>query len=58
MNLALEILEKAKAKGVKFTYLSDVVAADAFNNEANTQICDVESIFRWLARSGCRTKNY
>ena len=38
-ELALNILKKAEAKGVKM-YLSDeVLIADAFSNDANTRIC-------------------
>lgn len=44
MALALEILEKAKAKNVQIHLPVDVVAADAFSNEANTQIVDVNHI--------------
>jgi len=44
MNLALEILEKAKNKGVNVHLPVDVVAADAFDNTANTKICDVGAI--------------
>ncbi len=44
LDLALEILEKAKAKGVNIHIPVDVVAANAFSNEAQTQICDVRSI--------------
>ncbi|MEW5676493.1 phosphoglycerate kinase [Flavobacterium enshiense] len=44
MALALEILEKAKAKNVQIHLPVDVVAADAFSNEANTQIVDVNNI--------------
>ena len=43
-ELALEILKKAKAKGVKIHLPLDVVAADAFDNNANTQIVDVDAI--------------
>ncbi|NLP57028.1 phosphoglycerate kinase [Lutibacter sp. B1] len=43
-ELALEILEKAKAKGVQVHIPVDVVAADAFSNNANTQICDIDKI--------------
>ncbi len=39
MELALSILEKAKAKGVKLYYSGEVVAADSFSNDANTQVC-------------------
>ena len=38
LALALEILEKAKAKNVQIHIPVDVVAADAFSNDANTQI--------------------
>lgn len=44
MELALEILAKAKAKNVQIHLPVDVVAADAFSNEANTQIVDVYNI--------------
>ncbi|UOK43120.1 MULTISPECIES: phosphoglycerate kinase [Flavobacterium] len=44
MALALEILEKAKAKNVQIHLPVDVVAADAFSNEANTQVVDVNNI--------------
>lgn len=44
MDLALEILKQAKAKNVKVHIPVDVVAADAFSNDANTQICDINNI--------------
>jgi len=44
MELALDILKQAEAKGVKIHLPVDVVAADAFSNDANTQICDVRQI--------------
>jgi len=44
MELALEILKQAEAKGVKIHLPVDVVAADDFSNTANTQICDVTAI--------------
>ncbi len=44
LELALEILEKAKAKNVQIHLPVDVVAADAFSNDANTQIVDVDKI--------------
>lgn len=44
MELALEILKQAEAKGVKIHIPVDVVAADAFSNDANTQICDAKHI--------------
>ena len=43
-ELALEILEKAKNKGVKVYLPVDVVAADAFSNDANTQVVDIDHI--------------
>ena len=44
MELAIEILKQAKEKGVQIHIPVDVVAADAFSNEANTQIVDVKQI--------------
>ena len=44
MELALEILEKAKAKNVQIHIPVDVLAADDFSNDANTQIVDVREI--------------
>ena len=44
MELALEILKKAKEKGVQIHLPVDVVAADTFANDANTQIIDVNQI--------------
>jgi phosphoglycerate kinase len=44
MELALEILEKAAAKNVQIHLPVDVVAADAFSNDATTQIVDVTKI--------------
>lgn len=44
MELALEILEKAKEKNVKVHLPVDVIAADAFSNDANTQIVKVNEI--------------
>ncbi len=38
-ELALEILKKAEAKGVKIVFPVDNLCADAFSNEANRQIC-------------------
>ncbi len=43
-ELALEILKKAKAKGVQIHLPVDVVGADAFSNDAKTQIFDVDKI--------------
>jgi len=44
MELALSILEKAKLKNVQVHLPVDVIAADAFSNEANTKIMDVYHI--------------
>lgn len=44
MPLALDILEKARAKDVKIHLPVDVVAANAFDNNAETKIVDVFSI--------------
>jgi phosphoglycerate kinase len=43
-ELALEILRLAKEKGVQIHIPVDVVAADAFSNDANTKILDVREI--------------
>ena len=44
MDLALDILKQAEAKGVKVHIPVDVLAADAFDNNANTQFVDVDKI--------------
>lgn len=44
LELAIEILKQAKEKGVQIHLPVDVVAADAFSNEANTQVVDVKQI--------------
>jgi len=43
-ELALEILTKAKEKGVEIHLPVDVVAADGFKNDAKTQVVDVNAI--------------
>jgi len=43
-DLALEILAKAKEKNVQIHIPVDVVAADGFKNDANTQVVDVSAI--------------
>jgi phosphoglycerate kinase len=43
-ELALDILKQAKAKGVQVHIPVDVIAADDFNNNANTQVCDINKI--------------
>ncbi|WP_350293383.1 phosphoglycerate kinase [uncultured Croceitalea sp.] len=44
MELALEILNQAKAKGVEIHLPVDVLAADAFDNNAKTQAVAVDAI--------------
>lgn len=44
LELAIEILKQAKEKGVQIHLPVDVVAADAFSNDANTQVVDVKQI--------------
>jgi phosphoglycerate kinase len=44
MELALDILKQAKEKGVQVHIPVDVIAADDFSNDANTQILDVTQI--------------
>ncbi|WP_271785007.1 phosphoglycerate kinase [Aquimarina algiphila] len=43
-ELALEILKKAKEKGVQVHLPVDVLGADAFDNNANTAVMDVDMI--------------
>ena len=38
LQLALDIMEQAKAKGVNLVLATDCVAADDFSNDANTQV--------------------
>lgn len=44
LDLALEIIEKAKAKNVQIHLPIDMIIADGFSNDANTQIVDVNEI--------------
>ena len=44
LELALEIMEKAKQKNVKIHLPIDVIIADSFSNEANTRVEDVYNI--------------
>jgi len=44
MELALEILKKAKEKNVEIHLPVDVIAANAFSNDAETKITDVKDI--------------
>ena len=39
LDLALEIIRKAKEKGVNLVLGTDCVAGDKFSNDANTQVC-------------------
>ena len=43
-DLALDILKKAKEKGVNVHLPVDVVAADSFSEDANTQVEDIDKI--------------
>lgn len=43
-DLALEILEKAKAQNVQVHIPVDVIAADSFSNDAQTKVVDVDKI--------------
>ena len=44
LQLALDIIKKAKEKGVNLVLATDCVAADDFSNDANTQICPANDI--------------
>jgi phosphoglycerate kinase len=44
MELALDILKQAKEKGVEVHIPVDVIAADDFSNDANTQTLDINAI--------------
>ena len=44
LDLALDIIKKAKEKGVNLVLGVDCVAADAFSNDANTMICPSNDI--------------
>ena len=44
LDLALSIIEKAKAKGVNLVLGTDCVAADSFSNDANTQVVPAGAI--------------
>lgn len=44
LDLALDIIAQAKAKGVNLVLATDSVAADNFANDANTQICASNNI--------------
>lgn len=44
LDLALDIMKKAKEKGVNLVLGTDCIAADAFSNDANTMVCSVKEI--------------
>lgn len=44
LELALDIMKKAKENGVNLVLGVDCIAADDFSNDANTQVCDVMNI--------------
>ena len=44
LDLALDIIKKAKEKGVNLVLGTDCVAADSFSNDAKTQICPANNI--------------
>ena len=44
LELALDIIAQAKAKGVNLVLATDCVAADDFSNDANTQVCPSNAI--------------
>ena len=44
LDLALDIIKKAKDKGVNLILGTDCIAADAFSNDANTMVCPSNDI--------------
>lgn len=44
LDIALDIIKKAKEKGVNLVLGTDCVAADKFSNDANTQVCPSNDI--------------
>ena len=44
LEMALDIIAQAKAKGVNLVLATDCVAADDFSNDANTQICPSDAV--------------
>lgn len=44
LQLALDIIDKAKAKGVNLVLAEDCVCADSFSNDAKTQVCSAKEI--------------
>ena len=43
-SMALQILDKAKAKGIEIVMAEDTLCADAFSGEANTQVAPADAI--------------
>lgn len=44
LDLALDLIKKAKEKGVNLVLATDCIAVDAFSNDANTKVCNVKDI--------------
>ena len=44
LDVALSVIEKAKANGVNLVLGTDCIAADKFANDANTQVCPANAI--------------
>ena len=44
LDVALDVIKKAKENGVNLVLGSDCIAADAFDNNANTQVCPANDI--------------
>ncbi|MBR1712755.1 MAG: phosphoglycerate kinase [Alloprevotella sp.] len=44
LDIALSVIEKAKENGVNLVLATDCIAADAFDNNANTQVCPATAI--------------
>ncbi len=44
LDVALDVIKKAKENGVNLVLGTDCVAADAFSNDANTQVCPANAV--------------
>ena len=44
LDVALDVMKKAKEKGVNLVLATDCIAGDDFSNDANTQVCGVKNI--------------
>lgn len=44
LDVALDVIKKAKEKGVNLVLGTDCIAADEFKNDAHTQVCSVREI--------------